>query len=354
MAITKHFFGRLPDNREVERYVLTNQNGMQVAILTLGGAMQQILVPDKNGRMDNVICAFDDLDSYWNCPGQHGALIGRFGNRIAKGRFVLDGVEYTLATNNGQNHLHGGLQGYHHKIWQAMPEDGEEPSLTLQYISPDMEEGYPGTLTVTVTYTLTKNNAISIHYVATTDKKTVVNLTNHAYFNLGGLACGNVLSHVLHMDADTYLPVDAGKIPTGELRDVSGTPFDFRSPKAVGVGMAEDSGDFDCAEGYDHCFNFTGGESEQPVLRATLSHPESGRVMRMYTDQPCVQLYTGNHLGSHPFPFSGGNAQCKFGGICLETQKMPDSPNQKNLTDAVLTPGEVYDYTTVYEFSLQQ
>lgn len=353
MAITKQLFGRLPDNREVERYLLTNPNGMRVAILTLGGAIQEISVPDKNGRMDNVICAFDELDSYWKCPGQHGALIGRFGNRIAKGRFVLDGVAYTLATNNGQNHLHGGLQGYHHKIWAATLKDGEEPSLTLQYISPDMEEGYPGTLTVTVTYTLTKHNAISIHYVATTDKKTVVNLTNHAYFNLGGLAGGNVLSHVLWMDADTYLPVDEGKIPTGELRDVSGTPFDFRRPMAVGKGM-QAAGCFDCAAGYDHCFNFTGGESKQPVLRATLSHPENGRVMKMYTDQPCVQLYTGNHLGSHPFPFSGGNAQCKHGGICLETQKMPDSPNRAAFTDATLLPGEVYDYTTVYEFSVQE
>ncbi len=353
MGITKQPFGRLSDNREVERYVLTNENGMQVAILTLGGAIQEILVPDKNGQMDNVICGFDDLDSYWRCPGQHGALIGRFCNRIAKGRFILDGVEYTLATNNGPNHLHGGLQGYHHKIWQATPCDGEEPSLTLQYTSPHMEEGYPGTLRVTVTYTLTKTNAISIHYVAITDKKTVVNLTNHAYFNLGGLASSNVLTHMLWMDADTYLPVDETKIPTGEMRDVTGTPFDFRAAKAVGKGMEEADGRFDCAKGYDHCFDFVGGESAQPVLRATLTHPESGRVMKMYTDQPCVQLYTGNHLGSHPFPFSGGNAQCPHGGICLETQKMPDSPNQSTFTDTTLSPGEVYDYTTVYEFSLQ-
>ncbi len=351
MSITKQHFGTMPDGNTVERYILTNQNGMEVAILTLGGAVQRILVPDSKGRTDNVICGFDDLDSYLRCPGQHGALIGRFGNRIARGRFTLDGETYTLAINNGVNHLHGGLVGYHHKLWEATPIDGEESALVLRYVSPDGEEGYPGTLTVTVTYTLTKENALSIHYVATTDKKTVVNLTNHAYFNLGGLASGNVLSHRLQLDADTYLPVDETKIPLGELRSVSGTPFDFNTPKAIGDGMREDTGDFDCRDGYDHCFNFTGGEAESPILRATLIHPESGRVMRMYTDQPCVQLYTGNHLGGAAFPFTGGNAQVPFGGVCLETQKMPDSPNQKNLTNTELAPGEIYDYTTVYAFS---
>ncbi len=353
MSIEKQIFGRMPDGNTVERYILTNKNGMQVSVLTLGGAVQEILVPDRNGRIDNVICGFDTLESYLDCPGQHGALIGRFGNRIARGRFVLDGVTYTLATNNGPNHLHGGLVGYHHKLWAATPLDGDAPALSLQYTSPDGEEGYPGTLTVTVTYTLKQSNALSIHYVATTDKKTVVNLTNHAYFNLGGLGAGNTLSHVLEMDADTYLPVDETKIPTGELRAVAGTPFDFSAPKAIGTGMREDAGDFDCADGYDHCFNFTGGETVEPVWRATLTHPESGRIMKMYTNQPCVQLYTGNHLGDPAFPFTGGHAQVCYGGVCLETQKMPDSPNQSVLTDATLAPGEVYDYTTEYEFGVQ-
>lgn len=344
MSITREHFGFLPDGREVHRYILKNESGMQVAILTLGGAIQQILVPDREGRMADVICGFDELDGYLRCGGQHGALIGRFGNRIARGRFTLDGREYVLATNNGINHLHGGNVGYHHRLWEATPRDAAEPALVLHYVSPDGEEGYPGTLDVTVTYTLTAANAIAIHYVATTDRKTVVNLTNHAYFNLGGIASGNVLSHELTLDADTYLPVDETKIPTGEKRSVVGTPFDFLTGKAIGEGMPEDA--------YDHCFNFTGGESETPVWRGTLYDPASGREMKMYTDQPAVQLYTGNHLGDAAFPFKGV-AQVRYGGVCLETQKMPDCPNQPKLCCAVLEPGEAYDYTTVYEFSVR-
>ena len=345
MSIVRERFGVLADSKEVYRYVLANEKGMQVAILTLGGAIQQILVPDKNGVLEDVICGFDDLESYVSCPGQHGALIGRFGNRIARGKFVLDGVTYTLATNNGVNHLHGGIEGYHRRVWEAEALDGAEPSLTLSYTSPDGEEGYPGTLRVTVTYTLTRSNAISIHYVATTDKKTVLTLTNHAYFNLGGIASGSTLSHELVLDADTYLPVDETKIPTGEKASVVGTPFDFTTARAIGDGCPADV--------YDHCFNFTGGETKTPVLRGTLYEPVSGREMKLYTNQPSVQLYTGNHLGDPKFPFKGGVAQVKYGGVCLETQKAPDAPNQPQLACAVLSPGEVYDYTTVYEFAVR-
>lgn len=345
MSMMREVFDKLADGKTVYRYILENKNGMKVAILTLGGAIQQILVPDRNGKLDDVICGFDDLQSYVSCPGQHGALIGRFGNRIARGKFTLDGVTYTLATNNGVNHLHGGLVGYHHKLWQAEAVDGEEPALVLSYTSPDGEEGYPGTLSVTVTYTLTKGNAIAIHYVATTDKKTVLNLTNHAYFNLGGIASGSTLSHKLTLDADTYLPVDDTKIPTGEKASVIGTPFDFTRERAIGDGCPADV--------YDHCFNFTGGEADGPVWRGTLYEPVSGREMRMYTNQPSVQLYTGNHLCDPAFPFKGGVAQVRYGGVCLETQKAPDAPNQPQLANAVLCPGEVYDYTTIYEFSVR-
>ena len=344
MSIVCEHFGALPNGKTVERYVLENKNGMKVAILTLGGAIQQILVPDRNGVMGDVICGFDDLASYLACPGQHGALIGRFGNRIARGKFTLDGVTYTLATNNGVNHLHGGIEGYHCKVWTAKATDGEEPALELSYTSPDGEEGYPGTLCVTVTYTLTARNAISIHYVATTDKKTVLNLTNHAYFNLGGIASGSTLSHKLVLDADTYLPVDDTKIPLGEKASVVGTPFDFTTERAIGDGCPADV--------YDHCFNFK-GECNEVVLRGALYDPVSGREMKMYTDQPSVQLYTGNHLGDPKFPFKGGVAQVRYGGVCLETQKAPDAPNQPHLANAVLCPGEVYDYTTVYEFSVR-
>ena len=342
MSRVRELFGTLECGAEVYRYILRNENGMQVAILTLGGAIQQILVPDRNGAMDDVICGFDDLASYLACPGQHGALIGRFGNRIARGKFTLDGVEYTLATNNGVNHLHGGLVGFHHKLWSAVATDGEEPSLALSYTSPDGEEGYPGTLCVTVTYTLTKQNGIAIRYVATTDKKTVLNLTNHAYFNLGGLASGSTLSHELWLDADTYLPVDETKIPLGEKASVVGTPFDFLVARAIGDGAPADV--------YDHCFNFK-GECSDVVLRGVLYEPVSGREMKMYTNQPSVQLYTGNHLGGNAFPFKGGVKQVKYAGVCLETQKAPDAPNQPHLAVATLDKGEIYDYTTVYEFS---
>lgn len=342
MSIVRELFGTLHDGGAVYRYIMRNENGMQLAILTLGGAIQQILVPDRNGNVDDVICGFDDLSSYLACPGQHGALIGRFGNRIARGKFTLDGVTYTLATNNGVNHLHGGLVGFHHKLWSATPTDGEEPSLALRYTSPDGEEGYPGTLSVCVTYTLTKKDGIAIHYVATTDKKTVLNLTNHAYFNLGGIGSGSTLSHELWLDADTYLPVDDTKIPTGEKASVAGTPFDFRTARAIGSGAPCDL--------YDHCFNFTSGSGALP-LRGVLYEPVSGREMKMYTDQPSVQLYTGNHLGDPAFPFKSGVAQVPFGGVCLETQKAPDAPNQPQLAVATLSPGEIYDYTTVYEFS---
>ncbi len=345
MSIVCERFGALADGRAVYRYILENENGMKVAILTLGGAIQQILVPDRNGVMDDVICGFDDLESYLSCPGQHGALIGRFGNRIARGKFTLDGVEYTLATNNGVNHLHGGIEGYHHKLWDAVATEGDEPALALSYTSPDGEEGYPGTLRVTVTYTLTRTNAISIHYVAKTDKKTVLNLTNHAYFNLGGIASGSTLSHQLMLNADTYLPVDDTKIPTGVRASVVGTPFDFTTERKIGDGAPADV--------YDHCFNFEGGEVDAPVWRGTLYEPVSGREMKMYTDQPSVQLYTGNHLGDPAFPFKGGVAQVRYGGVCLETQKAPDAPNQPQLANAVLCPDEIYDYTTVYEFSVR-
>lgn len=345
MSITREVFGTLPDGTKIDRFLLENANGMRVAILTLGGAIQQILVPDREGCMGDVILGFDTLDDYLQCPGQHGALIGRFGNRIAKGKFTLDGVEYTLAVNNGPNHLHGGLVGYHHKVWDAVPEQGDEPALQLTYVSPDGEEGYPGTLCVKVTYRLTASNGISIHYVATTDKKTVLNLTNHAYFNLTGNSSRNILAHELMLQADTYLPVDETKIPTGEKRDVTGTPFDFRTPKAIGRELVDD--------GYDHCLNFTGGESANVALRGTLYDPESGREMRMYTNQPAVQIYTGNHLGGDAFPFKGNCKQVQHAGVCLETQKMPDAPNQPSLCRAELAPGEVYDYTTVYEFGVR-
>lgn len=354
MSIQKQKFGVLPDGQAVSRYHLQNKNGMSVAILDYAGAIQQLLVPDRRGHLVDVVCGFDSALDYYYGNGHQGSLIGRFGNRIKGGRFTLEGKEYVLATNNGSNHLHGGPLGFSRRMWEATPIDGDEPSLSLFYRSRDGEEGYPGTLDLTVTYTLTSDNALSIRYRATTDKTTILNLTNHAYFNLGGFASGSVLDHELWVDADTFLPTDAGMIPTGELRPVRGTPFDFSTPKPVGRDIFEDDADLCRAGGYDHCFNFADGEADRPKHRATLYSEKTGIEMDTLTTLPCVQIYTANSMSNKSFPFKGGCAQVPQSAICLETQKMPDSINQKGFTDVTLKPGEIYDHTTVYAFSTRK
>lgn len=353
MSIEKKYFGTLADGRKVHSFTLSNANGMRVMILDMGGVLCQIHVPDKEGRLTDVVGGYDNLDYYVNASGYQGALIGRFGNRICEGKFTLDGKEYTLFTNNGANHLHGGKDGFDKKIWDVTEKDGDSPALVLTCVSPDGEEGYPGTLTVRVTYTLSKDNALSIRYEATTDKKTILNLTNHAYFNLGGYASGSIHDHILQMDADSYVRTDEGLIPTGELATVEGTPFDFRTAKRVGQDIGADNADLKIAGGYDHCFNFTGGETKEPVLRATLKDPKSGRIMKMYTNQPCVQLYTGNFLADDGYPFKGGLVKSKQMALCLETQHMPDSINHDNFTNVILDACEKYDYTTIYAFSAE-
>ncbi len=354
MSIQKQKFGVLPNGQAVSRYLLQNKNGMSVAILDYAGAIQQLLVPDRRGHLVDVVCGFDSALDYYYGNGHQGSLIGRFGNRIKEGRFTLEGKEYRLATNNGSNHLHGGPLGFSHRMWEATPRDGDRPALSLFYHSPDGEEGYPGALDLTVTYTLTEDNALAIHYVAKTDKTTILNPTNHAYFNLSGFASGSVLDHLLWVDADTFLPTDAGMIPTGELRSVLGTPFDFTTEKPVGRDIFADDADLRRAGGYDHCFNFTGGEAEQPQCRATLYSEKTGIKMDMLTTLPSVQIYTANSMNNKSFPLKGGFAQTPRSAICLETQKMPDSINQKGFTDVTLKPGEVYDHTTIYAFSLRK
>ncbi len=351
--IEKNLFGNLSDGRAVYAYTLKNAFGMSVKLLDLGGIILELKVPDRNGDFSDVVGGYDSVRSYEKGDGYQGALIGRFGNRINKGRFTLDGVEYSLFINNNDNHLHGGEFGFNSKIFEAAPEDGEEPKLRLHTVSPDGEENYPGTLDLTVTYTLTKQNGLRIHYEAVTDKATPVNLTNHCYFNLNGYASGSVHSHMLMLDADTFLPTDERLIPTGELRAVDGTPFDFRVPKPIGKDINTDCDEINFAGGYDHCLNFTGGETKEPVKRAELYAEESGRVMEVYTNQPCVQLYTGNFLTNSEYPFKGGYPQRKQTLLCLETQHMPDSINRKNFTDCVLRPEEKYDYTTEYRFSVK-
>ncbi len=351
--ITKHLFGTLDGGTDIYTYTMKNKNGMSVRVSEFGGALVEVRVPDRWGRMTDVIGGYDSLRDYVLGDGYQGALIGRVGNRIAKGKFNLDGKNYSLFINNGPNSLHGGKLGFSHKIWSVKPVDGDEPKLILTLTSPDGEESYPGTLTVTVTYALLASNALSIHYEATTDKKTIVNLTNHTYFNLGGYASGKVFDHVLQMDVDRYLPTDENLIPTGELRSVDGTPFDFREPKTIGRDFDMENEDIKLAGGYDHCLCFAGGETKEPVLRVTAYEPNSGRMMQVFTNQPCVQFYTGNFLTNSEHPFKGGYPQNQQALFCLETQKMPDAINHSNFDNVVLNPGETYDYTTIYQFSVK-
>ena len=349
--ITKHYFGTMDDGRDVYSYLLKNDAGMSVRICEFGGAIMEICVPDRLGRVTDVVAGYDSLRDYVLAPGYLGALVGRVCNRIAKGKFELDGKQYQIYKNNNGNSLHGGKVGFSHKVWDAKAEDGEEPHLILTLTSPDGDENYPGTLQVTVTYALLRSNALSIHYEATTDKNTVVNLTNHAYFNLGGFSSGKIFDHVLQMDADTYIPTDENLIPTGEIRSVAGTPFDFREPKTIGQDFNLENPDMKLAGGYDHCLCFVGGETKTPTLRIEAYEPNSGRLMQVYTNQPAVQFYTGNFMWEIEAPLKGGCPASVQAAFCLETQKMPDAINHSNFDDVVLCPGEKYDYTTIYQFS---
>lgn len=348
--IVKRRFGEVNGN-PVYEYTLSNANGMNVCILTYGAVLRAMNVPGRDGRLTDVICGYDDIKSYVEGDGYQGAVVGRYANRIAKGRFTLNGKEYSLFINNGVNSLHGGKLGLNTKIFAAC-ENEKANSLSLTAVLEDMEEGYPGRMSVEVTYTLTEDNALKINYRASSDKDTIVNLTNHTYFNLSGYASGSILYHTLMIDADTYLPIDDTLIPTGEMRPVEGTPFDFRADKRIGADFYSESEDLKIAGGYDHCMNFTGGESEKPVLRARLTDEKSGRRMNVYTDQPCVQLYTANFMNNSAYPFKGGFPQHTQNAVCLETQHMPDSVNHENFTNVVLKAGEEYNYTTIYAFEL--
>lgn len=351
--IQKQYFGTLTGHGEVFSYLLRNQSGMSVRILELGGAIMELKVPDRIGRVADVVSGYDSLRDYMLDTTYFGALIGRVANRIANGEYTLDGKSYSAFVNNGPCSLHGGKIGFSHRIWSVKPIDGEEPRLILALHSPDGEEGYPGNLEVTVTYTLLSSNALSIHYEAKTDRRTPVNLTNHAYFNLGGYASGTIFDHVLRIDADRYIPTDGDLIPTGEIRSVKGTPFDFREPKTVGRDFYTDSEDLRLAGGYDHCLCFTDGETREPTLRMEAYEPNSGRLMQVYTNQPCVQLYSGNFLNNAEHPQKGGYPQIPQTAFCLETQKMPDAINREQFDDVILSPDEIYDYTTIYKFSVR-
>jgi len=335
---------------DVDLYTLTNKNGMRVGITTYGARVATLEVPDKAGKFDDVVLGFDALSGYLTDNPYFGAVVGRYGNRIAKGRFTLDGQEYKLAVNNGANSLHGGIKGFDKVVWTAKDASGAEgPAVELIYMSRDGEEGYPGNLATTVRYTLTDNNELKIHYTATTDKHTVLNLTNHSYFNLAGQGNGDILGHEMMINADRYTPVDAGLIPTGELAPVAGTPFDFRQSTAIGARINNDNEQLKLGKGYDHNFALnTAGSAGAVAVR--VHEPNSGRVMEVYTDQPGVQFYTGNFLDGS-IHGKGGKAYGARAAFCLETQHFPDSPNHPQFPSAELKPGETYNTTTTYKFA---
>ena len=352
-TITKQAFG-VSGGKEASLYTLTNAQGAIVNISDFGGIVQSIIVPDKEGVMADVALGFENVDGYKTKDGYIGALIGRYGNRIGKGKFTIDETTYTLATNNGPNHLHGGLSGFNDKFWAAEEvSDSTSVGLRLTYSSADGEEGYPGKLDITVLYTWTNNNELKIDYSAVTDKSTVCNLTNHLYFNLSGDPKKGILDQIMQINAARYTPVDANLIPTGQLAPVAGTPFDFTTPKSLGKDIAALGGGADgpVGGGYDHNYVLRDAPGEL-ILAAVASDPASGRVMETWTTEPGVQLYTSNFMEG---TFSGkeGTPYAKHVGFCLETQHFPDSPNQPTFPSTRLDPGKTYKTTTIYKFSVK-
>jgi aldose 1-epimerase len=347
----KTIFGKTPDGRQVDLYLLTNKKGVEVAITNFGGAVVSVKVPDRSGKVADVVLGYDSLDGYVNDKSYFGALVGRYANRIAHGQFSLDGATYKLARNNGENSLHGGIKGFNKAVWDAKEIASKEgPSLQLNYLSKDGEEGYPGNLKVQVVYTLTDANELKIDYSATTDKKTVLNLTNHSYFNLAGQGSGDILGHELMIQADRFTPVDAGLIPTGELRPVAGTPLDFRTKTAIGARINADDEQLKLGKGYDH--NWVLQQTAAFSLAARAVEPNSGRVLEVSTTEPGVQFYSGNFLDGTVHG-KGGNVYGFRSGFCLETQHFPDSPNHPEFPSTVLNPGERYHSVTAYKFSTE-
>ncbi len=347
-SILRQVLGQL--EKDVHIYTLENKNGMRARITNYGGIIVSLEVPDRKGKLGDVVLGYDTLEQYVEANPYFGALIGRYGNRIAKGRFTLNGKVYELAINNNENHLHGGIVGFDKVVWKADPitSRDEGPVLALTHTSVDGDEGYPGNLSMKIIYTLTENNELRIDYYATTDQDTVVNLTQHSYFNLAGAGSGTILDHIVTIDADKFTPVDSGLIPTGELRPVGGTPFDFRDPTAIGARIEEDNEQLEFGGGYDHnwCLNTDGLDSPA----ASVYEPTTGRYMEVFTTEPGVQFYVGNFLNGTNVG-KGGIPYEQRTGFCLETQHYPDSPNQPNFPSVVLKKGGKYKQTTIYRFS---
>ena len=342
-GISKSSFGTA-DGKEVFLYTLINSKGSEITITNFGGIVTSWVSADKNNNTSSIVLGYDSLSGYLATHPYFGAIVGRYGNRIAKGKFPIDSVVYTLAINNGPNHLHGGIKGFDKSVWEATVENDSVPSLMLSYLSKDGEEGYPGNLKVDVHYTLTDEDELKIEYNATTDKKTVINLTNHSYFNLTGDVTNNILDHVLQINADHFTSVDTTLIPTGDITPVKGTPYDFTQPTKIGLRIDSVKG------GYDH--NFVLNKTDASLTKiATVSEEKSGRVLEVFTTEPGVQFYTGNFLDG-TLKTSGGKSIGQHAALCLETQHFPNSPNEPTFPTTILLPGQKYHTITVYKLSV--
>ena len=350
LKIDKIQFGETMDGTGVDQFILSNKNGMEVRIITYGGIITSWTAPDKNGGYKDIVLGYNTLAEYEAETPYFGALIGRYGNRIAKGKFSLDDQKYTLAVNNGVNHLHGGQKGFDKVVWDAKTIVSDSTvSLEISYLSKDMEEGYPGNLETKVTYTLNNKDELSVNYEATTDKPTIVNLTQHSYFNLTADFNQDILGHELLINADSFLPVDYTLIPTGEFRDVSGTPFDFRTSKAIGTHIDNENIQLKNGLGYDHCWALNDQDTGVRFV-ASAYEPVSGRLLEVFSDEPGIQFYSGNFLDG-TLPSKNNGVYQHRTGFCLETQHYPDSPNQKNFPSVRLNPGEKYNSKTVFRLS---
>lgn len=351
MHVEKAPFGKTADGTAVDIYTLTNSHGMTAKIITYGARLTYISAPDKNGKMANVVEGFDSLAPYLTNVPYFGATIGRFGNRIANGKFTLDGKTYTLAQNDGPNNLHGGVKGFDKRVWTAKPfEDAKGPGVEMTYVAADGEEGFPGKMTPHVYYQLTSDDSLSIVYDATTDKPTPVNLTNHSYFNLTGDVNKSAMDHILMLNADHYTPINEHLIPTGDIAPVAGTPFDFRQPTKIGLRINEKNQQITYAGGYDHNWIINQKKPNAMTLVGTLYDPESGRLMTTYSTEPGVQFYAGNFLDGKD-PAKGGTGFKHRTAVTLETQHYPDSPNHPNFPTTIVQPGQTYHSVTVYTFS---
>ncbi len=353
MSVIKAEYGKTQNGQMVDLYTLTNANGLIVKITNYGGIVTELWTPDREGNLGDIVLGFDNLKDYEEKSPYFGCLIGRYGNRIAKGKFTLDGKEYTLAANNDQNHLHGGLKGFDKVVWNAEPfKTGDAVGLKLHYLSRDMQEGYPGNLNVTVKYILTNNDQLKISYEATTDKPTVCNLTNHNYYNLAGQGIGNNYGNQLMINADHFTPVDEGLIPTGELRPVKGTPMDFTQMTGIGKRIDAVTTQLKHGGGYDHNWVLN-KKNKELSLAAKVYEPKSGRLMEIYTTEPAIQFYSGNFLDGTLVGKEGKVYKHRY-AYCLETQHYPDSPNQPKFPSTVLRPGQTYRSTTIHKFSVRK